>query len=309
MNTRTRILGVLAILAGLVVIAATPQTLTHNMRVNWTNSFLSSGYLGDTPFAAAPVACSSSTTRLRWYDTANNVVKVCDGTAYRTVLLQGSTGTANSITAADIATSAVATAEILDGTIVNADIDTAAAIARSKLAEDALQVYGIPIVRIVGVAGAALTAAETAGTFDTTIGTNTMLANGEVTDNETEVSVAYFQFVLPPEYVAAGDITIRMPSALIATGSPTNNGSTLDIAVYEQSDAGAVGSDLSGGGAATYAALDTWYNKDFVITATDLVAGDVLNIKITSSVIDSEAGAGTIVLNLAPPKVLIDIKG
>ena len=29
----------------------------------------------------------------------------------------------------------------------------------------------------------------------------------------------------------------------------------------------------------------------------------------TNAVIDSEAGGGTIILNLAPPKVLIDIKG
>lgn len=182
-------------------------------------------------------------------------------------------------------------------------------VARSELVEDALQTYGIPIHRIVSVAGAALTAAETAGTFDVTIGTNTIVANGEVTDNETEVSVAYFQFVLPAEYVAAGDVTIRLPVALIKTGSPTNNGSTIDLEVYEQSDAGAVGSDLCATAAQTFAALDTWYTKDFTVTATGLVAGDVLNVKITSSAIDSEAGAGTIILNLAPPKVLLDVKG
>jgi hypothetical protein len=184
-----------------------------------------------------------------------------------------------------------------------------ASIARSELVEDALQPYGITIEQIRSNAGASLTAAETAGTFDITVGTNTIVANGEVTDNETEVSVAYFQFVLPPEYVAGGDVVIRMPAALIKTGSPTNNGSTLDIEVFEQSDAGAVGADICATAAVTFAALDTWYNKDFTITATDLVAGDVLNVKITSSVVDSEAGAGTIILNLAPPKVLLDVKG
>lgn len=188
------------------------------------------------------------------------------------------------------------------------DPDTSA-VPRAQLVEDALQTYGIPVNRIVSNAGAALTAAETAGTFDITIGTNTILANGEVTDNETEVSVAYTQFVLPPEYVAGGDVTIRLPVALVVTATPTNNGSTIDLEVYEQSDAGAVGADLCATAAQTFAALSTWYNKDFTITPTGLVAGDVLNIKITSSVVDSEAGAGTIVLNLAPPKVLLDIKG
>ncbi len=303
-----RFLAVVLLLVASQVYAAEP--LTRNKRTHWLESFTTNGFIGPWPAAAAPVSCDSTQTRLEYYDTALNSWHICDGTAFRTVLLQGSSATANSITAADIATGAVATAEILDGTIVNADVDAAAAIARSKLAEDALQTYGIPISQIVAVNGAALTAAETAGTFDTTIGTNTMLANGEVTDNETEASVAYFQFVLPPEYVAAGDVTIRLPAALIATGSPTNNASTLDIAVYEQANDGTVGSDLSTTtAAATFAARDTWYNKYFVITAADLVAGDVLNFKITSSVIDSEAGAGTIVLNLAPPKLLLDIKG
>jgi hypothetical protein len=135
-----------------------------------------------------------------------------------------------------------------------------------------------------------------------------VVANGEVTDNETEASITYFEFRLPENYVAAGDVTVRLPAALIATATPTNNGSTLDVAVYEEAS-GAVGSDLSTTtAAATFAALDTWYNKDFVITATGLVAGDKLLVKITSNVIDSEAGGGTIILNLESPTVLLDIR-
>jgi hypothetical protein len=272
-------------------------------------------------YAQTAVTSGWVSGNLVFYDVSKNIIATYDGLNRKLEIPSGSvldldaatgavTFAAGEIVAADLATSSVETAEISNGTIINEDVSASAAIARSKLAEDALQIYGIPISEIRSDAGASLTAAETAGTFDITVGTNTIVANGEVTDNETETSVAYFQIVLPPEYVAAGDVTVRMPSALIKTGAPTNNGSTLDIAVYEQSDAGAVGSDLSTTtAAATYAALDTWYNKDFVITATDLVAGDVLNVKITATVIDSEAGAGTIVLNLAPPKVLLDVKG
>jgi hypothetical protein len=257
-------------------------------RERWRNTFTTDGYLGPWPSAAAPFSCDSTKARAEYYDTANNIYYVCDGTAWRKVVLQGSTGTAASI--------------------VNADISASAAISRSKLAEDALAPFPVPLEAIKSNAGAALTAAETAGTFDITVGTNTLVANGEVTDNETEVSVAYFQFMLPAEYVAGGDVTIRMPAALIKTGSPTNNGSTLDIEVFEQTNATA-GSDICATAAVTFAALDTWYNKDFTITATDLVAGDVITVKVTSSVVDSEAGGGTIILNLAPPTVLVDIKG
>ena len=267
---------------------------------------------------------------LYYYDKSGNEIFRIDGTNRKVLFPSGSnldldaaTGilspaageivsadiATDTIVAGDVAPDAIGTSEILDATVANIDISATAAIARSKLAEDALQPYGITIEQIRSDAGASLTSAETAGTFDITIGTNTILANGEVTDNETEVSVSYFQFVLPPEYVSAGDCTIRLPAALIATGAPTNNGSTLDIEVYEQSDAGAVGADINSTAAVTFAALDTWYNKDFSITATGLVAGDVLNVKITASVIDSEAAGGTIVLNLAPPKVLLDVKG
>lgn len=182
-------------------------------------------------------------------------------------------------------------------------------IARSKLIEDALQVYGIPIARLMAPDGSGLVAAESAGTFNVSVAANVISAQGEITDNETEVSVCEFQFVLPPEYVAAGDVKVRIPCALIKTGAAVNDGSTIDVSAFEQSDAGAVGADLCETAAQTFAADDTWYNKDFVITASGLVAGDVLNVVVTASVIDSEAGAGTLRLNMASPKMLIDVKG
>jgi len=153
-----------------------------------------------------------------------------------------------------------------------------------------------------------LAGAEAAGTFNEKVATNVLKLEGEVTDNETETSVGYFRFILPPSYVAAGDVTVRFRSALVKSGTPTNNGSTLDLECYEQADA-AVGSDIVATAAATYAALDTYYSKDFVVTATDLVAGDILSCKVTTAVVDSEAGAGTITFTADPIKVLIDIKG
>ena len=59
---------------------------------------------------------------------------------------------------------------------------------RGDLVEDAL-VAAVPI-NILKVDGSTLAAAEAAGTFNIAVGTNTLLVQGEVTDNETEVSVA-----------------------------------------------------------------------------------------------------------------------
>lgn len=200
------------------------------------------------------------------------------------------------------------TLQLKDGGITNAKVNAAAAIARSKLAEDALAPHGIPLTSVRGPTGLALTATETAGTFNVDVSTNVVTLKGEVTDNETEVSVGLAEYVLPDNYVAAGDITVRFRVALIATGSPTDNGSTFDLEVYKQGDA-AVGADLCATAAATFAALDTWYNKDFTVTAAGLAAGDRLTFKITASVIDSEAGGGTIICTIAAVSVLADVKG
>lgn len=202
----------------------------------------------------------------------------------------------------------VSTDKLQDGAVTNAKVSAAAAIARSKLAEDAAAIHGIPLTSVRGATGLALTATETAGGFNILVSTNVLVLQGEVTDNETEVSVCIAELVLPDNYVAGGDITLRLRAALITSGSPTDNGSTLDVEAYLQGDS-AVGSDLCATAAATFAALDTWYNKDFTITPTGLVAGDRLTFKITSSVIDSEAGAGTIICTIAGIKPLLDVQG
>jgi hypothetical protein len=176
---------------------------------------------------------------------------------------------------------------------------------RGDLVEDALQAYPLEPRTVTF---AALGVSEAAGTFNWGLGTNLVTLNGEVTDNETEVSVGYFTFTLPPEYVAAGDVKVRFRSALVVSASPTNNGSTLDLECYEQADA-AVGADLVSTAAVTYAALSTWYSKDFTVTATPLVAGDILVCKYTTSIVDSEAGGGTITWKADTPKILLDVKG
>lgn len=181
-----------------------------------------------------------------------------------------------------------------------------ASVDRADMIEDALAAVGT--VDLKQVTGIDLAATETAGTFNLAIGTNLINLRGEVTDNETETSVGYFWLVLPGNYVAAGDVTFRFRSALIASASPTDNGSTLDLSCYEQAD-GAVGADIVSTGAATYAALDTYYSKDFALTATSLVAGDTLLCKVTTAIVDSEAGGGTITWTSDPIKVLADVKG
>lgn len=166
----------------------------------------------------------------------------------------------------------------------------------------------VPVTALRNATGLIPTATEAAGGFNLSVASHVFVAKAEVTDNETEVSACTAQIVLPKNYVAGSDITVRIPCALIKSGSPTNNGSTIDLVVYKQAS-GAVGSDLCATAAQTFAALDTWYDKDFVVTGAGLNPGDTLNLEITSSVIDSEAGAGTIILNMDALKVIGPVLG
>lgn len=181
-------------------------------------------------------------------------------------------------------------------------------IGRSELVEDALAVYGVPVGDLRQTTGIGLAASETAGNFNVSVSGNVIVAQGEITDNETETSVVQFTFTLPPEYVAAGDVRVRLPVSLVKTAAAVDNASSIDCSAYKQAN-GAVGADLVSTAAQTFAATDTWYNKDFVIDASGLVAGDRLNIVVTAAIVDSEAGGGTLRLNLGEPKMLIDVKG
>lgn len=177
-------------------------------------------------------------------------------------------------------------------------------IGRAKLTEDALQAYGVQVREITGADGATLGVSETSGDFYLVLGTNTIQLKGETANGETETSVGYCTFTLPPEYVAGGDIKFRMHCCIAGAG--TNNGSTIDISAYKLAS-GAVGSDLCATAAQTFAAKTTYYDKDFTITATGLEAGHDLLIKITATVIES--ASSDLIFYSDPPKFLLDIKG
>lgn len=179
-------------------------------------------------------------------------------------------------------------------------------IARSVLVEDALQPYDVmPVLK--GADGADLALSETAGDFFKNIGTNQDLIDGEATVNETEASIGIFTFTLPPEYVAGGDIKIRAAAGVVLAGDAALTSATIDFEAYKQATDGTVGSDLVA--TAATAITTTIANKDFTVTATGLVAGDKLNIKMTTSVVEEAGGTGAANSRITRLQMLCDIKG
>lgn len=182
---------------------------------------------------------------------------------------------------------------------------------RTSLAEEALSEVPLPIAdhRLSTFAGMGVSAADD-GEFHFGLASNGVLLLSDTADNTTDTSTFRFMFTVPENYVAAGDVTLRFRTALIESGAAaTDNGSSIDLSCYEQGGDGTVGSDIVATAAQTYAATDTWYNKDFSLTATDIVAGDLFSCLVTGAVIENNAGAETLVLKTAPVQLLLDIKG
>lgn len=187
-------------------------------------------------------------------------------------------------------------------------VDGTGGYARSSLTEDALQPYRIPLSSVLGADGADLAITETAGDFYRSIGTNQLLILGEVSNGtvgaDTEVSVGWFEFQLPPEYVAGGDISVQ--AGVDITGTGALGTCTIDFSCYKQNAiTGAVGTDLVT--TAATAISKTEALKAFVVTPTGLVAGDLLIFKMTTSVDNTDSTA--IQAQISALNVLCDIKG
>jgi hypothetical protein len=176
---------------------------------------------------------------------------------------------------------------------------------RAALTEDALAVYGIPISLFRQEDGIPLAATETADTFCLNYAANVWLIYGEESLSETETSEGSFQFVLPPEYVSGGDVKVRIKHTVTGTGT-LGATATIDVEAFEQDGNGAIGSDLVTTTAATTTDA-SWTTTDFVVTPTNLVAGDILNIVVTSAI--QETAGTAIRINLDGIAVLLDIKG
>lgn len=194
------------------------------------------------------------------------------------------------------------------GGIVNADIAAGAVIARSKLATNTLQAYRVPLANVLGADGADLAITETAGDFYRSIGTNQLLILGEVSNGtvgaDVEVSVGWFEFQLPPEYVAGGGVSIQAGVDVVGAGALGT--CTIDFeARLQNAITGAVGADLVT--TAATAISKTEALKTFTVTPTGLVPGDVLVIKMTTSVDNTDSTA--IQAQISALNVLCDIKG
>lgn len=112
---------------------------------------------------------------------------------------------------------------------------------------------------------------------------------------------------LPPEYVAAETVEIRFECGMKTAIS--DGTATLDCIVHESDLDDTVSSDLVTTSAATMNTLvPTMTTIDFTVTATALVPGDILDIRIQTAINDG-AGGTPVIGFIGGAWLLCDIKG
>lgn len=179
----------------------------------------------------------------------------------------------------------------------NAQVKAAAAIDRSKLAEDALVSFPIDMsnARVWDAVNTLLTAtannddlAFVGGTFGTD---QPMIKTGDLSAaGSTTRRCRFCQVDVPAEYVAGGDFQIRVIAKMDGLAADTS--CTVDIEAYKVDKNDGVGSDLCTTAAQSMNST-TVANYDFTISAATLSRGDWLDVRLTI-VMNDAAGYGNV---------------
>lgn len=186
-------------------------------------------------------------------------------------------------------------------------------IARSELAMDSLKTYAIPLTAmrvhdnhalLLGSSGGS-PSADDMGIVTGTAGTDAPTLQGVDFGGTSTDEKASFQFVLPPEYEAGGNIQVIVRAAMLTTVS--DGTATVDVQCWPQDDNGAAASDICATAAQSINSL-TPADKTFTITPTSRAAGDVLNIRLAFAGSDT-GNLGVMIPEISKVTVKLDIRG
>ena len=143
------------------------------------------------------------------------------------------------------------------------------------------------------------------GLITGTPGTNALRLHSVDFGGTTSDEKCAFEFVLPAEYQAGESVTVRIRAGAITTLPDTT--ATVDVECWPVAADGTVGSDLCTTAATSIRSL-TMANKDFAITSTALVPGDLLIIRVSFAGTDS-GDLGVMKLQINRIDVLLDVRG
>lgn len=205
-----------------------------------------------------------------------------------------------------------ATMDVSASAVTNASVHANAAIARSKLEQNVLEIYPIPLTdfRVWDAFQTNLpgtSASDDLGLYGGTFGTNTPKIKTYDVKNAGAVTLYARACVrVPIEYDDAQTIQLRFRAGMETTVASVS--ATIDCQAYERViTGGAVGSDLVSTSAQSINSL-TFANIDFTLDGTDLVGGDWLDVRVVVAVNDS-ATVTAVIASIASIELLCDVKG
>ena len=184
---------------------------------------------------------------------------------------------------------------------------------RSSLIQETLQAYVIPPTawRIHDAPQTVLSgtaANDDLAIAGTTFGTDVLYITAGDQKNNTSLNTRYARCIvhLPPEYVAGQSATIRASAGMGTTVA--SDAATIDFEAYlSDREAAVSGSDLVTTAAQSINST-TFADKDFTLTATSLVPGSALDIRMAIGVNDTATGTAVDAI-VGEVALLLDIKG
>lgn len=159
------------------------------------------------------------------------------------------------------------------------------------------RVKKLTLLELAATAGSSLLGLS-AGTH----GTHAPMLIGEAASGNSKTNEGRFLFTLPENYTAATNLVLRMHAKV--TGN-LQVSQTIDASVYESDKEGAAGgspTDLCA--TAAQALTSSWADYNFTITGTNLVAGDVIDVKVTLA-IDDTGGTANKLAEIGDIRILL----
>lgn len=221
---------------------------------------------------------------------------------------------ANTTIPTDVTVTGTLTANALSVTtasITNGMVSPNAALSRSKLAQDTVQPYPVNLMDLrvhdalqTNLPGTAATddLALDSGTFGTEAAHVTA---GDLKSAGATTRYARCLIPIPMEYDDAETLEIRVSAGMLTTVADAS--CTVDVEAYALDEDTTLTADLCATAAQSCNSL-TFANLDFTITATSLVSGQILDVRL--AIACNDAATGTVVEPvIGALKLRADVKG